>query len=135
MTRSKANTVFVKIAAEELGLPLEVVEIAPLDTDNCPFALGSYSDRVTILGGEAVRRATVDARRQLIQLAAEYFSAHETQVVYERGSLYVKGSGQEPKPEQDQKPSRVAESKYLGRNLNDPCAPDHVWFLSRRPLC
>jgi CO/xanthine dehydrogenase Mo-binding subunit len=41
------NTVFAQIAAEELGVPLEVVEIAPLDTDNCPYALGSWSDRVT----------------------------------------------------------------------------------------
>jgi CO/xanthine dehydrogenase Mo-binding subunit len=96
------NTVFVKIAAEELGLPPEVVEIAPLDTDNCPYALGSYSDRVTILGGEAVRLAAVDVKRQLIQLAAEYFSVKETQVAYESGLLYLKGSGKEPKSGQDQ---------------------------------
>jgi len=96
------NTVFVKIAAEELGLPLERVEIAPLDTDNCPYALGSYSDRVTILGGEAVRLAAVDIKRQLIRLAAEYFAVPETRVSYERGSLCIKGSDREPKSEQDQ---------------------------------
>jgi CO/xanthine dehydrogenase Mo-binding subunit len=96
------NTVFVKIAAEELGLPLEVVEIAPLDTDNCPYALGSYSDRVTILGGEAVRLAAVDVRQQIIQLAAEYFCAPAGQVTYKRGLLYVKGSSRKPDSEQDQ---------------------------------
>jgi len=96
------NTVFVKIAAEELGLPVELVEIAPLDTDNCPYALGSYSDRVTILGGEAVRLAAADVKRQLIQLAAEYFSVAQNRVLYEKASLRVMASGGEPDSGSDQ---------------------------------
>ncbi len=83
------NTVFAQIVAEELQLPLDRVEIAPLDTDNCPFALGSFSDRVTILGGGAVRLAAAEAKKQLIQLAAEYFSAPKDLVVYDHGSLYL----------------------------------------------
>ena len=83
------NTVFAQIAAEELQLPLDRVEIAPLDTDNCPFAMGSFSDRVTILGGGAVRLAAAEAKKQLIELAAEYFSVPKDLVVYDHGTLYL----------------------------------------------
>jgi CO/xanthine dehydrogenase Mo-binding subunit len=83
------NTVFAQIAAEELQVPLDRVEIAPLDTDNCPFAMGSFSDRVTILGGGAVRLAAAEAKKQLIELAAEYFSVSKELVVYDHGTLYL----------------------------------------------
>jgi CO/xanthine dehydrogenase Mo-binding subunit len=88
-----SNTAFAQIAAEELEMPLDAVEVAPLDTDNCPYALGSFSDRVTVLGGSAVRLAAADLKRKLILLAAKYYGVNETQVVYERGMLYCKGFG------------------------------------------
>lgn len=91
-----SKTVFAQIAAEELGLPLDVMEVAPLDTDDCPHALGSFSDRVTILGGGAVKLAAADLKQKLISLAAEHFSLKESQVVYHRGTLYAKGSEGRP---------------------------------------
>jgi len=94
-----SNTVFAQIAAEELEVPLDAVEVAPLDTDNCPYALGSFSDRVTILGGGAVRLAAADLKRKLILLAAKYYRVDETQVVYDRGMLYVKGLGGKLQPQ------------------------------------
>ena len=91
-----SKTVFAQIAAEELELPLDVVEVAPLDTDDCPYALGSFSDRVTILGGGAVQLAAADLKQKLISLAAEYFLVDESQVVYDRGTLYAKDSEGKP---------------------------------------
>ena len=51
-----ANTVFAQIAAEELGIDIDDVTVMPLDTDTCPFGMGTYSSRVTTLGGSAVKK-------------------------------------------------------------------------------
>lgn len=96
------NTAFAQIAAEALGVPLETVEVAPLDTDRCPYALGSYSDRVTILGGGAVKLAAEDAKAQLVQLATEYFSVPQDQVTYEKGCLFVTDLKKAGSPRQGQ---------------------------------
>lgn len=88
-----SSSAFAQIAAEVLELPLEAIEIASLDTDQCPFAWGSYSDRVTIFGGGAVRLAALDARSQILSLAARYFGVAEDQLGYEQGTIFCQTSG------------------------------------------
>lgn len=65
-----AKTVFAQIAAETLGVPIESITIMPIDTDVSPFALGSYSSRVTTVGGKAVLLACRQVREQVLDLAA-----------------------------------------------------------------
>ena len=50
-----SDTVLVQIAAEELGVPYEWVWLAECDTTLSPLDLGSYSSRVTLMGGNAVQ--------------------------------------------------------------------------------
>lgn len=66
-----ARTVFAQIAAEELGVPYEKVKVAIVDTDIAPFAWGTFASRATYLGGNAVRAAAADAKRQILEFAAE----------------------------------------------------------------
>ncbi|MCE5254383.1 MAG: xanthine dehydrogenase family protein molybdopterin-binding subunit [Actinomycetia bacterium] len=70
-----SRTVLSQIAAEELGVPLESVLFSELDTAAVPYALGPYGGGpVTLRGGNAVRLAAVEARRQLFAVAAGMLS-------------------------------------------------------------
>ncbi len=66
-------TVLRQIAAEELGLRYEDVDITRPDTDVHPYALGALASRITYVAGNAVKRAAGEASRQLMAAAAEQF--------------------------------------------------------------
>jgi CO/xanthine dehydrogenase Mo-binding subunit/CO/xanthine dehydrogenase FAD-binding subunit len=66
-------TVLRQIAAEELGLPYEQVDITRPDTDVQPHSLGALASRLTYVAGNAVKNAATAAARQLLEAAAEQF--------------------------------------------------------------
>ncbi|MDO5562841.1 MAG: xanthine dehydrogenase family protein molybdopterin-binding subunit [Synergistaceae bacterium] len=66
-----ARTVFAQIAAEKLGVPIDDITVMPLDTDVCPFGMGTYSSRVTTVAGKAVFLACEKVLEQVLDLAAE----------------------------------------------------------------
>ena len=64
------RTAFAQIVAEVLGVPLSTVRVLPfLDTDTSPFCLGTFSSRVTTVGGKAVYLAAQKLREQVMELA------------------------------------------------------------------
>jgi CO/xanthine dehydrogenase Mo-binding subunit len=67
-----SHTVLVQIVADELGLPVEQVDLVVGGTDEAPFDSGSSASRVTYVGGLAAQRAAADARERLRELAAEF---------------------------------------------------------------
>ena len=67
-------TVLRQIAAEELGLPYEDVDITRPDTDVQPHSLGALASRLTYIAGNAVKRAAGAAAKQLLDAAAEQFN-------------------------------------------------------------
>jgi CO/xanthine dehydrogenase Mo-binding subunit/CO/xanthine dehydrogenase FAD-binding subunit len=66
-------TVLRQIAAEELGLPYDDVDITRPDTDVQPYALGALASRVTYVAGNAVKRAAAAALKQLLDAASAQF--------------------------------------------------------------
>ena len=64
------RTILAQIAAEELGLPLERVEVLTMDSELTPFDMGAWSSRGTHYGGHAVRKASVATAERLKSLAA-----------------------------------------------------------------
>ena len=71
-----ANTVFAEIAAEELGIGIDEITVMPLDTDTCPFGMGTYSSRVTTLGGSAVKHCAEQLRQQVLEVAGGMLGMH-----------------------------------------------------------
>jgi CO/xanthine dehydrogenase Mo-binding subunit len=65
------STALSMIAAEELGVELEDVELTLSDSDTIPADFGTYGSRVTTLGGNAVRLACQQAKQRLFAVAAE----------------------------------------------------------------
>jgi xanthine dehydrogenase YagR molybdenum-binding subunit len=66
-----SRTAMAQIAAEELGLPLDHVEVSLGDTARGPFASISAGSSTIPSMGPAVRAAAADAKRQLIEIAAQ----------------------------------------------------------------
>lgn len=82
-----ANTVFAQIAAEELGVDIDAVTVMPLDTDTCPFGMGTYSSRVTTLGGSAVKHCAEQVRRQVLEVAGAMLGLHTNMLELRDGKI------------------------------------------------
>lgn len=87
-----SKTLFAIIAAQELGIPIEWIRVSNMDTDTCPHGMGTFGDRVTTLGGNAVKAAAIDARRQILDMAAELMGATTDQLTIEDGVIRRKNS-------------------------------------------
>ncbi len=71
-----SETTQAQVAAEEMGLPLSMVEVETGDTDSCPWSHGSIASNTMFRVGWATREATRDARRQLLEIAARDIFDH-----------------------------------------------------------
>lgn len=92
-------TVLRQIAAEELGLPYEDVDITRPDTDVQPHALGALASRLTYVAGNAVKRAAAAAARQLLEAAAEQFGRSASELTILNGQVGpLRGSETEFRP-------------------------------------
>ncbi|MFP3927740.1 MAG: xanthine dehydrogenase family protein molybdopterin-binding subunit, partial [Desulfobacteraceae bacterium] len=87
-----SDTVLVQIIAEELGVRVEDVDIKRVDTALTPCDAGSYGSRVTVLAGEAARKAARDVREQLARFAAEKWEADPEDIVFKENRVFIKGS-------------------------------------------
>ncbi len=66
-----ASSVMAHIASEVMGIPVSRFRVPPTDTDYMPFGMGAFASRITLIGGNAVKRAAEDARKNLLAAAAE----------------------------------------------------------------
>ena len=65
------RTAMAQIAAEELGVPLDRVSVVLGDSARGPYATLSAGSSTTPSVGPAVRAAAADAKRQIIEIAAQ----------------------------------------------------------------
>lgn len=61
----------VQIASEVLGVPMGDIDLINADTEVTNLDPGAYSQAATFVGGNAVKRACDDARRQILSIASE----------------------------------------------------------------
>jgi 4-hydroxybenzoyl-CoA reductase subunit alpha len=85
-----SDTVLVQIAAEELGIPYERVWLVDCDTVLSPLDLGSYSSRVTLMGGNAVRKAAASVKAQLFDAASRVLGCDAQALVAREGRIFVR---------------------------------------------
>lgn len=83
-----AETLVAAVTAEILGISLDQVQVAKVDTLFTPVDPGSYGSRVTSTAGHAVRIAAEDARRQLAAVAAEKLGVPEERLEFRGQRVY-----------------------------------------------
>ena len=106
------ETTFAQVAADELQVPIEDVEIVHGDTGQVPFGMGSYGSRSGPVGTAAIYMGAQKIKEKAKKIAAHLLEASEADVVYEGGKFSVKGSPGRSKTFGD-----VALMAYLAHNM------------------
>ncbi|MHB8829823.1 MAG: xanthine dehydrogenase family protein molybdopterin-binding subunit [Syntrophales bacterium] len=83
------ESMVVQIAAEELGLTPDDVQLISADTEATPSDPGSYSMCETFIGGNAVRLAAIDVKKKLFKIAAGEFGTGENELTARDKKIFV----------------------------------------------
>jgi CO/xanthine dehydrogenase Mo-binding subunit len=88
---SGTDTALAMIAAETFGTDLAQVRIEKGDTGVSPYAGMAGGSKIIYTVGPAVQAAAAEARKQLLEIAAEELEAAPEDLVIEDGSVGVSG--------------------------------------------
>lgn len=88
------ETTFAQIVADELGVPIEDIEVLHGDTGRTSFGLGTYGSRSASVGGSALVKSAEKVRNKMLAIAAYQLEAAVEDMEYNRadGSISVKGA-------------------------------------------
>ena len=114
------ETTFAQVAAEELGVPMESVEVVHGDTGRVNFGMGTYGSRSACVGGSALVRSAEKVRAKVLKLGAHLLEAADEDVVYdqESGRVHVKGS-----PDRGKDFGELAFAAYTAHSLPEGMEP------------
>lgn len=84
-----SRTVLGQIAAEAMGISFDRLKVVIADTETTPLALGSYSSRVTLMGGNACKMAGEDIRDQLLATAARLLEVTPAELLIRGNSIWM----------------------------------------------
>ncbi|MCP3902252.1 MAG: molybdopterin-dependent oxidoreductase [Planctomycetes bacterium] len=86
-----SDTVLVQMCAESLGIPPSRIRMRSEDSDISPIDLGSYSSRVTLMGGHAVSRAASAVVERMKPYAAALLGCDESEIEARDAVIHVRG--------------------------------------------
>jgi 4-hydroxybenzoyl-CoA reductase alpha subunit len=93
-----ADTAMAQIVAEELGVPVGNVTVVNTDTDITPWDVGAHASRTTFVAGNSARLAAADAKRQILEGAAENLGEKAEDLDMKEGKIFRKGEPEESIP-------------------------------------
>jgi CO/xanthine dehydrogenase Mo-binding subunit len=111
------RTAMAQIAAEELGIPLDHVQVSLGDSARGPFASISAGSSTVPSMGPAVRSAAADAKRQIIEIAAQRFHLEERVLDLRNGQIVSADGGSWPLTEVT---SLLESGQILGKGARGP---------------
>ena len=114
------ETTLAQVVADELGVPIESVEVVHGDTGRVNFGMGTYGSRSACVGGSALVRSAEKVRAKVLQIGAHLLEAAEEDVVYDRdtGRVHVKGA-----PDSGKDFGELAFAAYTAHNLPEGMEP------------
>ena len=86
------ETTFAQLVSDELGVPIDQVEVVHGDTQQIPFGMGTYGSRSLAVGGAAIYNATQKVIDKGKRIAAHLLEASEADIEFENGSFTVAGT-------------------------------------------
>ena len=95
------ETTYAQIIAEELGIPVADIQVEEGDTDTAPYGLGTYASRSTPTAGAAGAVAAQKIRDKAKKIAAYLLEANETDLEWEPGKFFVRGTPAQAKTIQE----------------------------------
>jgi carbon-monoxide dehydrogenase large subunit len=112
------ETTFAQLVADELGIPMEQVEIVHGDTAQIPFGMGTYGSRSACVGGSAIVKCLDKIKDKGRRIAAHLLEASEQDLDFQGGKWSVKGA-----PDKAKAWGEVALMAYLAHNIPQGMEP------------
>ena len=112
------ETTFAQVVADQLGIPMEQVEVVHGDTAQIPFGMGTYGSRSACVGGSALVKCLDKIKEKGRKIAAHLLEAGEQDLDFKDGAWSVKGS-----PDRKKAWGEVALMAYLAHNLPQGMEP------------
>ena len=95
------ETTFAQVVSDELGVPVDDVEVIHGDTASAPMGWGTYGSRTTAVGAAALVLGLRKIKDKARALAAHLLEAAEADIEYEDGKFFVRGSPDQSRSIQD----------------------------------
>src|SRR5580765_7844038 len=86
------ETTFAQMLADQFGVPIESITILHGDTGVVKQGIGTFGSRSQAVGGTALHLAGGKVKTKMARFAAALLEAHEDDLVFENGTISVKGS-------------------------------------------
>ena len=112
------DTTFAQLAAAELGVPVEDVEVVHGDTDKVQMGTGTFGSRSAVCGGNAIHMSVDKIQDKAKRIAANLLEAAPEDVVAENGQYFVQGAPANAKTFQE-----VALAAYWYESLPEGTEP------------
>ena len=92
------ETTFAQMLADQFGVPLEHVTIHHGDTAVVKQGIGTFGSRSQAVGGAALHEAGAKVKAKMAKFAAALLEAHESDLVFENGTIAVRGAPASARP-------------------------------------
>jgi len=112
------ETTFAQVVADELGVPIDDVEILFGDTDIAPSGWDTYGSRSAAVGTPAVHRAARKIIDKARKIAAHELETAASDLEYEGGKFFVRGA-----PDVARTIPALAFSAWTGHDLPEGLEP------------
>jgi len=83
-------TSLAQMAADELGVALESIDMVMGDTDICPYDMGTFGSMSTRFFGPALRAAAAEAKAVLTDLGSKQLQVPAPELGVDKGQVFVK---------------------------------------------
>ena len=92
------ETTFAQMLADQFGIPFEHITILHGDTGIVKQGIGTFGSRSQAVAGTALHLAGGKVKKKMAQFAAAMLEANEDDIVFENGTIGVKGAPASAKP-------------------------------------
>ena len=115
------HTSLAQMLADELEVPLDVVDMVMGDTDLCPWDMGTFGSMTTRFFGPPLRAAAAEAREVLLELATEKLEVPRDQLAVADGVVSIAG-----RPQRSVTYAELASGQRIARALDREAALEAV---------
>jgi aerobic carbon-monoxide dehydrogenase large subunit len=112
------ETTFAQIAADELGVRIEDIQVLHGDTDMLPTGQGTFASRGLTIGGSAVYEGLCETRQKMARIAARFLECPSEAIVFQNGRVFDRRY-----PDQALTFSQVASAAYRAEVLPPDMQP------------